>query len=195
VDWEKLKASGISFAFIKATEGGDRVDDRFTQNWQMARALGIPHGAYHFFYFCRPAIEQADWFIAHVPKEARALPPVVDMEWNPDSPTCTKHPAPDVVRSEMKIFLEKIRQYYNKQPIIYTTIDFFNDNDLSRFSDYPFWLRSVAGHPDDKYRGLPWTFWQYTGTGVVPGIDGDADINTFNGSEAAWLKWLRINGT
>jgi GH25 family lysozyme M1 (1,4-beta-N-acetylmuramidase) len=30
VDWAQAKASGISFAFIKATEGGDRVDDLFS---------------------------------------------------------------------------------------------------------------------------------------------------------------------
>src|SRR5262245_17651368 len=29
IDWHTAKASGISFAFIKATEGGDRVDDYF----------------------------------------------------------------------------------------------------------------------------------------------------------------------
>ena len=51
----------------------------------------------------------------------------------------------------------------------------------------------VAGHPREKYRGHPFTFWQYTGTGVVPGISGQADINVFNGSAAAWKKWVQAN--
>ena len=38
VAWSNAKASGISFAFIKATEGGDRVDDNFSENWRKARA-------------------------------------------------------------------------------------------------------------------------------------------------------------
>jgi hypothetical protein len=59
IDWPAVRASGISFAFIKATEGGDRLDDRFAENWHAAKAAGIPRGAYHFFYFCRPAHEQA----------------------------------------------------------------------------------------------------------------------------------------
>ena len=42
-------------------------------------------------------------------------------------------------------------------------------------------------------RGHPFTFWQYTGTGVVPGISGDADINVFNGDMSAWKKWLKAN--
>ena len=61
------------------------------------------------------------------------------------------------------------------------------------FKGYPYWLRSVAGHPDDKYSGHPFTFWQYTGTGVIPGIRGDADINVFNGDMRAWKKWLKAN--
>ena len=83
VGWSDAKAAGISFAFVKATEGGDRVDDNFAENWQRAKAAGVPRSAYHFFYFCRPAEEQARWFIRHVPRDRSALPPVLDMEWNP----------------------------------------------------------------------------------------------------------------
>ena len=32
-----------------------------------------------------------------------------------------------------------------------------------------------------------------TGTGIVPGMTGKSDINVFNGSEAAWNKWLHQN--
>jgi lysozyme len=193
VNWSRLRQEGLAFAFIKATEGGDRFDERFEENWRGARRAGIPRGAYHFYYFCRPAIEQAAWYINHVPKERSSLPPVLDMEWNPASPSCKLRPDPEIVRSEMKVFLDAVAKHYGKKPIIYTTIDFFEDNDLGRFRHYPFWLRSVAGHPDEKYSGLPWTFWQYTGTGIVPGIDGDADLNTFNGDKDDWKEWLTAN--
>jgi lysozyme len=193
VAWDDAKAAGISFAFLKATEGGDRVDDNFAQNWRSARAAGVPRGAYHFFYFCTPAATQARWFISNVPRDRTALPPVLDMEWNPNSPTCKLRPDADTVRSEMTTFLSMIERHYGKKPIIYTSIDFFEDNNLATFRNYPYWLRSVAGHPDDRYRGHPFTFWQYTGTGVVPGVSGNADINAFNGSQADWKKWLKAN--
>ncbi|EKF20779.1 glycoside hydrolase [Nitratireductor pacificus pht-3B] len=193
IDWAAARRGRISFAFIKATEGGDRVDDYFARNWNAARVAGIPRGAYHFYYFCRPAIEQARWFIRNVPRDPAALPPVLDMEWNPQSPTCKLRPPPETVRSEMRVFLQAVERHYGKRPIIYTSIDFFEDNQLSRFHGYPFWLRSVAGHPDDKYSNHPWTFWQYTGTGVVPGITGKADINVFNGDAGTWKKWLAAN--
>jgi lysozyme len=194
VDWAEAKKSGISFAFVKATEGGDRVDDLFAHHWRATRAHGIPRAAYHFFYFCRPASEQAEWFIRNVPREKNALPPVLDMEWNPDSPTCSLRPDAATVRSEMRTWLSMVEAHYGKKPIIYTSPDFFDDNGLSALKSYPYWLRSVAGHPTEKYGSHPFTFWQYTGTGVVPGINGNADINVFNGSQGAWKKWLRKHG-
>jgi len=193
VDWHRARASGISFAFVKATEGGDRIDDMFDEHWRGTRAAGIPRAAYHFFYFCRPAAEQARWFIRNVPKDPSAMPPVLDMEWNPHSPTCKLRPPPETVRAEMTVFLNMVEKHYGKKPVIYTSVDFFDDNDLSTYRGYPYWLRSVAGHPREKYGSHPFTFWQYTGTGVVPGMRGNADINVFNGSEAAWNKWLRQN--
>ena len=115
------------------------------------------------------------------------------MEWNPQSPTCKTRPDRETVRSEMRIFLAAVERHYGKKPIIYTSIDFFDDNQLASFTGYPYWLRSVADHPGDRYGAHPFTFWQYTGTGVVPGIKGNADINVFNGSLAAWKKWVRAN--
>ena len=195
VDWQKVRKHGISFAFIKATEGGDRVDEYFDEHWRGTKAAGIPRGAYHFYYFCRPAAEQARWYIDNVPKERSSLPPILDMEWNPDSPTCKLRPDPATVRSEMRIFLSMVEAHYGKKPIIYTSVDFFDDNALSGFRGYPYWLRSVAGHPTDRYSDHPFTFWQYTGTGVVPGMNGNADINVFNGSVSAWKKWLKQHGS
>lgn len=193
VDWRAVRGSGMAFAYVKATEGGDRVDDGFMDNWRGARAAGIPRGAYHFYYFCRPAAEQAAWFIANVPNDPAALPPVLDMEWNPASPTCRLRPPPETVHAEMKTFLDIVGAHYGKRPIVYTSVDFYDDNRLADFHGYHWWLRSVAAHPHDRYDDRPFLFWQYTGTGIVPGVDGDADINVFHGSAAAWRDWLRAN--
>src|SRR5919198_1392149 len=37
VDWASVRAAGTQFAFIKATEGGDHVDERFLENWWGAK--------------------------------------------------------------------------------------------------------------------------------------------------------------
>lgn len=190
VDWGVARESGVSFAFIKATEGGDRVDAMFDDHWREAKAAGIPRTAYHFYYFCRTAADQADWFIRNVPRDPHALPPVLDMEWNHMSPSCKKRPPASVVRAEMKIFLEKLTKHYGKKPIIYTSIDFYEDNRLDLFKGYDWWLRSVSAHPHVRYGTKDFLFWQYTGTGTVPGIKGDADINVFNGDQKQWRAWL-----
>jgi len=193
IDWRQVKQAGIEFVFIKATEGGDRLDERFAENWQKTKMVGLPRGAYHFYYFCRPAAEQAAWFIANVPKEADALPPVLDMEWNHLSPTCKLRPSADIVRREMQIFLSMVERHYGKKAIIYTTVDFFDRNGLSEFKNNSFWLRSVAGHPNEKYGNHPWVFWQYTGTGIIPGIETATDINVFSGNRREWENWKTRN--
>ena len=93
------KASGVSFAFIKATEGGDVADPMFDDHRRGAQSAGVPWGAYHYYYFCRPAHEQARWFIRNVPRGAD-LPHVLDMEWTPHSRTCRLRPDGAKVRAE-----------------------------------------------------------------------------------------------
>ncbi len=193
IDWQRAAGASVSFAFIKATEGGDRVDPMFRDNWRGAAAAGVPRGAYHFYYFCRPAAEQAAWFIANVPREANALPPVLDMEWNPFSPTCTVRPPPETVRAEAAVFLSALTRHYGKRPLIYTTVDFWERNEMWRLRGFEYWLRSVSAHPRERYDGHPWTFWQYTGTGLAPGFRGEVDLNAFHGSPAEWAAWLGGN--
>jgi lysozyme len=189
IDWPQVRAAGIAFAYLKATEGGDRVDPSFPDNWRGAASAGIPRGAYHFYYFCRPAEEQARWFIRHVPRDPAALPPVLDLEWNHRSPTCTHRPDAATVRAEAARFLDILTAHYGQRPLVYTTVDFYRDTGIGALSGTEFWLRSVAGHPSMVFPGQSWTFWQYTGTGLVPGIRGPVDINVFEGSGPEWVRW------
>ncbi len=190
IDWRAVRGSGVSFAFIKATEGKDRVDNRFAEYWRGAHSAGIAYAPYHFYYFCSTADDQADWFIANVPKTAMVLPPVLDVEWNSASKTCTIRPPANEVRAQLKRFLDRLESHYGKRPIIYTSVDFHRDVLVDQFNDYHFWVRSVAKHPREVYADRRWAFWQYTSTGVIPGINGDTDINVFAGSAKNWKNWV-----
>jgi len=189
IDWRKVRRAGVEFAFIKATEGGDFLDPKFADHRRGAKRAGLRWGAYHYFYFCRPAAEQARWFIRNVPRDASALPHVLDMEWNHRSPTCRKRPEGQIVRREARRFLDILERHYGKRPIVYTTPDFFKDTGIGRLRGTQFWLRSVADHPAAVYPGQRWVFWQYTGTGKIPGVSGPVDINVFAGSRDAWAVW------
>ena len=190
IDWPAARKSGVAFAFVKATEGKDRIDSAFERNWRGAAAAGLPHAPYHFYYFCSTADEQADWFIRNVPKAAVRLPPVLDAEWNHASPTCKLQPPPATVRASLQRFMDRIEAHYGKRPIIYTTVDFHRDNLVGHFDDYHFWVRSTAAHPEDIYASRTWAFWQYTATGVVPGVNGDTDNNVFAGTQKSWQAWV-----
>ncbi len=189
IDWPQVARTGAAFVWIKATEGGDVADPMYKTNFKGAGRAGIARGAYHFFYLCRPAAEQAAWFIRHVPRSPGALPPVLDIEWNHASRTCRGRPEPATIRAEIATFQRLVAAHYGQRPVLYTTVDFYKANDLGRLRE-EFWLRSVAGHPRETFPGQRWTFWQYTGTGVVNGISGAADLNAFAGSEDDWVRWL-----
>jgi lysozyme len=110
IDWTAVRASGVQFAWIKATEGGDRVDEKFAQNWAAAKAAGVPRGAYHFAYWCRSGEDQAAWFTQNVPNDPDALPPVLDVEWNGQSKTCPRKLPREEAIAAMKIILAAMEQ-------------------------------------------------------------------------------------
>lgn len=190
IDWPRARDAGVSFVFMKATEGGDLRDPRIVEHWNEAAAAGVPAGAYHFWYHCTPARTQAEWFIANVPRLPGALPPVLDMEWTPFSPTCTVRPPAAEVRGRMEEFLTIVTRHYGTRPIVYTTPDFYDDMGFANVTGEDFWLRATATDPTSRYRRSDWRFWQYSGTGLVPGIQGEVDLNVFNGSAALWRQWV-----
>jgi lysozyme len=191
VDWAALRQAGTKFAFIKATEGGDHVDNRFLENWWGAKNAGVPRGAYHFVYWCRPAHEQAAWFKKNVPQDPDALPPVLDVEWNGESLNCPRKVPREQALAMIETLLREMQAHTGKRPIIYTDITFHKEILEGEFNDYPFWIRSVAAEPHERYSDRRWTFWQFTTTGRVPGVTGDIDRNTFYGTENQWRMFVQ----
>ncbi len=191
IDWNQVRQAGIDFAYIKATEGGDHLDPKFLQNWYGAKRAGIPRGAYHFVYWCRPAHEQALWFMLNVPNDPDALPPVLDVEWNGHSKTCPHKISKAKALEKIRIILRAMEIHTGMRPVIYTDPGFYPDVLHGELDVYPFWLRSTAAEPHTVYPGRKWSFWQFTTTGTVPGIRGNVDRNAFNGNKAAWGRVLQ----
>ncbi len=194
IDWHRVRDAGIRFAYLKVSEGGDHVDNRFYENWERAAAAGVPRGAYHFMYWCRLASEQAVWFTTAVPQDRTQMPPVLDLEWNNHSKTCPQRISRENALEKIQLMLNSMEFHTGKKPIIYTDINFHKDVLRGQFRDYEFWLRSVAAEPHEKFENRPWIMWQYTATGRVPGIKGDVDRNAFHGSVKDWERWLKARG-
>src|SRR5215211_2644688 len=111
-----------------------------------ARA-GVPRGAYHFMYWCRPAHEQAAWFRRNVPNDPDALPPVLDLEWNGHSQTCPKKLPRETALEKIQLMLQEMEAHTGKRPIIYTDITFHKEVLEGELAEYPHWVRSVAAEP------------------------------------------------
>jgi lysozyme len=189
IDFRKVYASGVHFVYMKSTEGDDYVDPAFADNWKKARAAGMAHGAYHFMTWCSTAADQAAWFVKNVPADQDALPPVLDLEWNHGS-SCTNKFSRDDVLEKIRVMLKVMEQHTGKLPIIYTDITFHHDILEGEHFDNPFWLRSTAAEPPQRYGNRQWMLWQWTQTGVLNGVVGEVDRNAFYGDENDWTVFL-----
>jgi hypothetical protein len=79
VNWASVTASGIAFAFVKATEATTLLDHTFVSHWAQAQQAKLLRGAYHFFRPRQDAVAQAKFFLAQL-GDPGELPPVLDVE-------------------------------------------------------------------------------------------------------------------
>jgi lysozyme len=179
IDWQKLSHSDIRFAYIKATEGGDYVDPTFQDNWKRAKAVGLPVGGYHFFTRCKSGQEQAKNFLATLPLDPDALPPVIDVEKMEPCPSGTANADPTV---EISVMLGEIQKSLGCRPIIYATPEFDLTYLSGKYISESFWVRSIMLPP--LLRRDSWVFWQFHNSGVRPGIQQPVDLNVFRGTAA-----------
>jgi lysozyme len=170
VDWRTVAAAGVRFAFIKATEGLDDVDPRFSQNWQQARAAGLLRGAYHFLHPNLDAGQQAAHFLSVVTLDADALPPALDVE-------VTDGVDPATLRACIETWLGTVEAALRCKPVVYTDPSFWRQNVGADLSAYPLWLACYAATPDVPASWQSWTFWQHSESGSVDGIAGPVDLD------------------
>jgi lysozyme len=169
VDWEAVAADHITFAYLKATEGGDFVDQRFAPNWDAAAAAGLERGAYHFFTLCRPGAEQAANFLAVAPPDPTALAPAVDLEL---SGNCSARPSPESLIAELEAFLAPVERAWGRKALLYTN-DEFDDRYPVRALGRDLWEATYYRRPS----GEQWTIWQVTSLAAVNGVAGRVDLD------------------
>lgn len=190
IQWGQLSDQGITFAFIKATEGSTYVDPNFKTNWEQAAQTELYMGAYHFFSFESPGMSQAEHFSRIVEKMDGMLPPVIDVEFYGSYQE--ENIDPEVIRAELNQFISIIREQYGVSPIIYTTQETYKSLIDGYYEDCPLWIRSILTAPEINRE---WTFWQYTNRERLEGYNGNEpyiDMNVFCGDEQM-MKNMLVN--
>ncbi|MFC1529240.1 GH25 family lysozyme [Gemmatimonadota bacterium] len=177
IDWDAVARGGFDFVYIKATEGGDFVDDRFVKNWSESQSSGLIRGAYHFFTLGTPGEEQALNFLNQVPPETVSLPPVIDFEFAGN--TRDRLPVEEVVRG-LLVMADALEAHYGKKPILYVTRAAYREYLIGQVDNYDIWIRQIVGKPD-HINGKDWLMWQFADNTRVNGIHGPVDQNVFNG--------------
>jgi GH25 family lysozyme M1 (1,4-beta-N-acetylmuramidase) len=181
IDWAKVRADGVTFAFIKATEGTGYVNEYFDGDWAGTKRNGIYRGAYHF---ARPSVgsaaRQARYFVQHAGTfgDPGDLPPVLDLESDGGLGVTA-------LKRWTRTWLTTVRELTGRTPIIYTGPYFWKSQmgNTGAFTSYPLWIAHYETSSPDVPGGWPrWTFWQRSQTGRVDGISGAVDINRFNGT-------------
>lgn len=190
VDWKTVAKQPIHFVYFKATEGGDFKDRRFQQHWSAARENGLLVGAYHFYRICRDGQVQAENFIATVPKQADALPPVMDLEFDGN---CQTPYTKEQLLAEIDDMYQALSKHYEKQPIFYVSTRFYHLILQGHFQDVPLWIRDYRAQPNLKDQRT-WLLWQYTDQGKIKGISTGVDRNAFYGNATQWRSFLAQNG-
>lgn len=169
IDWARVAHDGITFAYVKATEGGDFVDRYFAENWGAAKTAGIERGGYHFFTLCTPGLTQAQNFLRTVPNDPAALPAAVDLELVGN---CHARPDRASVLTQLNDYLETVEAVTHKPTVLYLGHDFESRYRVNVALHRPLWEFRFLRRPSNN-----WTIWQVDGFAHVAGGSGRVDLD------------------
>jgi GH25 family lysozyme M1 (1,4-beta-N-acetylmuramidase) len=183
INWNSVKSNGISFVYIKATEGINYKNPEFSSQYIGSTNVGLIRGAYHFAHpDVSSGVTQANYFLANGggwSDDGITLPGALDIEYNPNGSKCYDMSPSDIVlwiKDFSNTYYSKTKRY----PVIYTTTDWWitcTNNNSSFSNDNPLWIARYSSSIGALPNGWKYTtFWQYEDSGPNPG-----DQNIFNG--------------
>lgn len=182
IDWSKVAADGVEFAFIRVgirgygAEGRLVEDEGFEENVENALSNGIKVGVYFFSQATtvEEAIEEAEFVKQIIAPYKIECPVVFDVEKVADSEGRMNKISVEE-RTQMAItFCEEIEKA-GYTPMIYYNMEMAALMlDLEQLEEYDKWF---AYYNKDIYFPYDFKIWQYTDKGKVAGIETDVDLN------------------
>jgi GH25 family lysozyme M1 (1,4-beta-N-acetylmuramidase) len=174
-DWNAVKRHGVSFAYVKGTDGGGPAIVRGDAQVNGAKSVDIPVGLYHYAQLSPSPEVQADVLTAEVRRlDALGLPPALDLE-DPHGPGAA-------ARDFAHRFLTRLRANGFDWVTLYANTSMLNGITADTIGVPNTVIWAAAYGPNDgrrhplSYRGRV-NIHQYTSVGVIPGISGQVDLN------------------
>ena len=177
----------VSFVYIKSTEGISVRNKYYPGDYVQARKHGIRTGAYHFWSVRTSGASQAEFFLKNTRFNKGDLPPVLDIE--PSKAQIEQMGGAENMFRHIRTWLKMVEKRVGVKPILYVNQMFVNnyltkEQDLKR--DYSVWIARYSEYKPD----VRLTYWQLCPDGRVQGIQGDVDINVFNGYQSQFEEYL-----
>ncbi|MBT3163308.1 glycoside hydrolase family 25 protein [Streptomyces sp. Vc74B-19] len=161
---------GLSFVFIKATEGRSYVNPRLSAQTKRGRDAGLVVGFYHFLW---PGnlTEQAEYFVSKAPEKRGDI---LAVDWE------TTGGGSHASNAEKDRFIKKVKDLRpHHRVILYANRHFWLNVDTTSYAGDGLWIADyvTAGKPRIQAK---WRFHQYT--------DDPLDKNVADFSSKAALK-------
>ncbi|MDY3015200.1 MAG: GH25 family lysozyme [Evtepia sp.] len=181
IDWKQVKQAGVDFAIIRLGyrgygSGALVMDPYFEKNITEARQAGIKVGVYFFSQAitAEEGAEEARYALDAL--KGRKLDYPIVFDWEPYDSSLnprTEGLSDEILTQCAVAFCETVKEA-GYQPMVYSNLSYFYLHfDLSKLTEYPFWLAQYNEKPSFYYH---FDIWQY-GELPVPGIQGNVDMN------------------
>lgn len=168
VNWQKVKASGIDFAIIRAGYGriASQKDPKFEENYLNAKKAGLHVGAYWYSYATNEAeaLEEAKLFADTLRYKQFDMPVFIDIEEK-----CSQKNAAAIVKAFGE-YMESQGYYFG----VYGSKSFLANYAPGITAQYCGWIAQWG--TNCTFTG-PFTFWQYSDAGRLDGVVGNVDLD------------------
>ena len=180
IDWKKVKASGVDYAFLrlgthKYNTDQLYIDVQFEKYYKEATKNGIKLGVYFYTYAKskEEIITHANYVMSKL--KGKNIPLGVALDWECwdllNSYNITTKDLNDMARAFLKVVKDN-----GYKPVIYSSKNYLEN--VWDIDDAYIWMAHYT--KKSNYEGKRY-IWQFSPYGIIPGIKEDVDVNVYYG--------------